>query len=167
MKYYIKDDSEFSAIDYSVSDEGIFLKRDGKDYLVDVRKISPGRYTLLVNNQPIRVNAEIKRTLVDLVLNRKSYRLQVFNERQKIEDEIYGDEDHHGGKGNIVAPMPGMVLRVEVEVGQVVELGQPLLVLEAMKMENEIRSNIAGTIQEIAVAAQQAVEKDDLLIHIE
>jgi len=64
------------------------------------------------------------------------------------------------------APMPGMVLRVEVESGQKVASGSGLLVLEAMKMENEIRAGSAGVIKQIFVRPGQAVEKGADLLEI-
>jgi pyruvate carboxylase subunit B len=62
--------------------------------------------------------------------------------------------------------MPGLVLRLEVETGQRIEAGAGLLVLEAMKMENEIRAPVGGVVERIQVGAGQAVEKGAVLIEI-
>lgn len=62
------------------------------------------------------------------------------------------------------APMPGMVLKIEVEVGQVIQKGDPLLILEAMKMENVIKSDGEGTISEILIKTGQPVDKNQILI---
>ena len=64
------------------------------------------------------------------------------------------------------APMPGMILRLMVEPGQTVALGQGLAILEAMKMENELRAVQAGRIEEIFVPIGQAVEKDERLLRM-
>ncbi|MFT5726332.1 MAG: biotin carboxyl carrier protein [Desulforhopalus sp.] len=66
--------------------------------------------------------------------------------------------------GAIVAPMPGTILAVEVEVGAVVTKGQTLLVLEAMKMENEIQAPADGTVQELNVSQGLSVNAGDTLI---
>jgi biotin carboxyl carrier protein len=63
----------------------------------------------------------------------------------------------------VQAPMPGLVLALEVAEGDAVEEGQGILIIEAMKMENEIRAPKAGVIRELAVAAGDAVERDALL----
>jgi len=63
----------------------------------------------------------------------------------------------------ILAPMPGLVLVVEVEDGDVVQAGEGLLIIEAMKMENEIRAPVDGVVRELAVTAGDAVERDTLL----
>jgi biotin carboxyl carrier protein len=65
---------------------------------------------------------------------------------------------------NIKAPMPGLVLRVLVEQGQEVKKGDPLLVLEAMKMENMIKSPADAKIASVDVNLSQAVEKNQVLI---
>lgn len=65
------------------------------------------------------------------------------------------------------APMPGLVLVLEVAEGDAVEKGQGILIIEAMKMENEIRSPIAGVVRSLAVSAGDAVERDALLCVVE
>ncbi len=66
----------------------------------------------------------------------------------------------------IAAPMPGLVLRVEVQVGTQVKAGAGLIVLEAMKMENELRSPIAGTVTAVHVESGQRVEKGASLVEV-
>jgi biotin carboxyl carrier protein len=60
--------------------------------------------------------------------------------------------------------MPGLVLRIQVQQGQAVVAGQPIVALEAMKMENELRATAPGVVQTIAVVAGQAVEKGAVLV---
>jgi acetyl/propionyl-CoA carboxylase alpha subunit len=71
------------------------------------------------------------------------------------------------GEAQIVAPMPGRIVRVLVQPGDEVEARQGLLVVEAMKMENEIRSPKAGRIKSVAVTAGQSVESGRLLVVVE
>ncbi|HKW40429.1 MAG TPA: acetyl-CoA carboxylase biotin carboxyl carrier protein subunit [Gemmatimonadales bacterium] len=70
------------------------------------------------------------------------------------------------GGAIVVAPMPGLVVRVEVAVGQRVEAGTGLVVVEAMKMENELRAARAGVVETIHVAVGQAVEKGASLVTV-
>lgn len=65
------------------------------------------------------------------------------------------------------APMPGRVVSVAVEIGQEVNVGDPLLTLEAMKMENVLKAEGIGTVKSIAISAQDVVEKGGLLIEFE
>ncbi len=66
----------------------------------------------------------------------------------------------------VKAPMPGLVVRVEVSEGQVVEVGEGLVVVEAMKMENELRASSRGVVEHIHVSAGQRVEKGAPLVTI-
>ena len=65
------------------------------------------------------------------------------------------------------APMPGLIVKIEVVMGQTVEPGQGLLVMEAMKMENEIKAKAAGVVKEIKVVERQPVEQNQVLITFE
>jgi pyruvate carboxylase subunit B len=68
--------------------------------------------------------------------------------------------------GALKAPMPGMVIRIDVAVGQRVEVGASLVVLEAMKMENELRATVAGVVTAVRVEVGAAVEKGVVLLDI-
>ena len=71
------------------------------------------------------------------------------------------------GPAPIIAPMPGLIVRVNVGIGDWVEAGQGLVVMEAMKMENELRATAGGTVKSVAVSAGTAVEKGALLVELE
>jgi acetyl/propionyl-CoA carboxylase alpha subunit len=68
------------------------------------------------------------------------------------------------GPAPILAPMPGLIVRVNVKVGDTVEAGEGVVVMEAMKMENELRATAAGVVKSVEVAAGTAVEKGALLV---
>ena len=70
------------------------------------------------------------------------------------------------GPAPILAPMPGMIVRVSVKVGDTVEAGQGVVVMEAMKMENELRATAPGTVKSVEVTAGTAVEKGALLVSL-
>ncbi|MBT8149421.1 MAG: acetyl-CoA carboxylase biotin carboxylase subunit [Gammaproteobacteria bacterium] len=77
-----------------------------------------------------------------------------------------GAEDEAAGGGRVLAPMHGLVLEVFAKVGEQVKKGQPLLVLEAMKMQHEIVAQADGKISEVSARASQQVAADDLLVAI-
>ncbi len=69
------------------------------------------------------------------------------------------------GSGNsVVAPMPGKIIAIKVSKGQLVNAGDTVLILEAMKMEQEIKSSISGTVSEIPVSENDTVKKDQPLV---
>ena len=78
-----------------------------------------------------------------------------------------GTGHHHAHDGDILAPMPGKVIAVDVAEGQAVEAGQRLLVLEAMKMEHALRAPFAGTVAELAVSEGSQVQVEALLARVE
>jgi biotin carboxyl carrier protein len=71
------------------------------------------------------------------------------------------------GDGRVLAPMPGRVVKVLVEPGMAVEARQGVVVVEAMKMENELRAPHAGTVREVRVAEGASVEANAVLVVIE
>ena len=71
------------------------------------------------------------------------------------------------GEGRVKAPIPGQIVQVLVAVGDRVEVGQPLLILEAMKMENEVRAARAGKVTALHVEAGQLVKLNEVLAEIE
>jgi biotin carboxyl carrier protein len=74
---------------------------------------------------------------------------------------------HARGEQRVVAPMPGRVVRLLVAIGDEVAARQPIVVVEAMKMENELRTPKAGRVKEIAVAAGDSVEAGRMLVLVE
>jgi acetyl/propionyl-CoA carboxylase alpha subunit len=73
---------------------------------------------------------------------------------------------HGGGSGLVTAPMPGKVIAVLVKAGDAVEAGQPLVLVEAMKMETTLAAEIAGRVQKVAVTPGQLVEAGQLMVEI-
>jgi biotin carboxyl carrier protein len=91
--------------------------------------------------------------------------LRVLDPRKRRRLDAAGGGGSRGG--DIVAPMPGKVVAVQVEVGQSVERGQGVAIIEAMKMENELRAEGAGVVTAINVAAGDLVEANAVLVAIE
>ncbi len=88
----------------------------------------------------------------------------VQDERSRRIEAASGKGKRSGGGGTVRAPMPGLVVRIEVAEGQRVDAGAGLVVVEAMKMENELRAPRPGMVQTVHVAVGQAVEKGASLV---
>ena len=167
MIYYIQKGEAFLPVE--VEDRnGILWIRVGETlFQLDPRRVANEQYSVLVNGKSFFVELVHPAPEMVFQIDQREYALTVLNERQKIEREIFGRTERVHGHGEVRAPMPGLILRVEVQVGEEVTIGQPLLIMEAMKMENEIRAPIDGVVKEIVVEPHQAVEKEDLLIRLE
>lgn len=92
--------------------------------------------------------------------------IEVLDERLRHIRSLTGNGARKGGSGVLKAPMPGLVVRVEVEPGQQVTAGAPVVVLEAMKMENQLVAPATGTVTEVRVKAGATVERGAVLVEI-
>ena len=102
----------------------------------------------------------------DIRLDGASDRWSVHGLREQLMERMGLEEAGAAGSKELRAPMPGKVLEVLVQTGQPVAEGEPMLVLEAMKMENVLRAGGEGSIGAILVAPGDAVEKDAVLIEL-
>ena len=95
------------------------------------------------------------------------YEVEALDERARAIRELAGATAGPTGPAPLIAPMPGMIVRVAVQVGDTVEAGQGLVVMEAMKMENELRATAAGTVKAVLAQPGTAVEKGAVLLELE
>ena len=124
----------------------------------------------------VRIGSEVFRVVVEKREGRGRYSLWVdgyrfeveaLDERRRALRDLSGANAGPTGPAPIVAPMPGLIVRVNVAVGDTVEAGQGVVVMEAMKMENELRATAAGRVRSVEVGAGTAVEKGALLVSLE
>ncbi|MCC6727498.1 MAG: acetyl-CoA carboxylase biotin carboxyl carrier protein subunit [Saprospiraceae bacterium] len=115
-------------------------------------------------------------TVISLDLDSKTVVLELNGKQKtvKIQDELDALVKKMGLSAKVAhkisaikAPMPGLVLSILVEPGQTVEQGEPMLILEAMKMENVIKSPGVGKVKKVVVAKGKPVDKGEVLIEME
>ncbi len=124
--------------------------------------------SLLLGGASHRVLARRKgQGLWGLHLPGRHLKARVLDERRKVIEEMTGEGEVPRGPTVLKAPMPGLVVRVEVEEGMEIEEGTGLVIVEAMKMENELKSPGAVRIGRISVHEGEAVEKDQTLMELE
>jgi pyruvate carboxylase subunit B len=102
-----------------------------------------------------------------LSLDGRRYDVEALDERTWAIRQLSSSASGPKGPAPLVAPMPGLIVRVSVEVGATVQPGQGLVVMEAMKMENELRSASAGTVKAIRAEPGTAVERGAVLVELE
>ncbi len=138
---------------------------DGEAIAVDARQTSEGVWSLLLDGPSHVANVTEQDDVYQVDVEGERYPIRVEEESRYI---IRTRGAGGGERGQILkAPMPGKVVLVEVTVGQTVAVGDGLIVLEAMKMENQIKAAVAGTVKEIRAQAGQAVNPGDVLVVIE
>jgi pyruvate carboxylase subunit B len=129
--------------------------------------VSPNLYSFLLAGASHTVLAERGGPgRWDLQLRGRRYRVEVVDDRMKAMHDMSSAGMVAKGPAPIRAPMPGLVVKVEVEEGELVEAGGGLLVVEAMKMENSLTARVGGRVGTIHVVAGQTVEKDEILMDL-
>jgi len=146
-----------------ISPAGVSM--DGRQIPCDWTCVGEGQYSLILNGRVFDLSVSFRDGSFAVTGREGSYILTV------SDPDTYraplGADDPGEGPLRLRADMPGKVIRVLVTKGDAVTSGQALLVLEAMKMQNEIRSPKAGVVKELAVEAGRAVSSGDLLVAIE
>ncbi len=136
-------------------------------YEIDWIEIDVNRSSLLLNGKSFSMTLERSGNNAYIAnINGKEYHCTVEDERSKRLREFISDTTGADGPIEITAPMPGMVIDVTVHEGDSITENQALIVLEAMKMENEIRSIVKGKIDKLHVKPGQTVEKGQPLATI-
>ena len=106
------------------------------------------------------------RGLYTLSLGGRRFAVEALDERTRAIRDLAAAARAAAGPAPLVAPMPGLIVRVHVDVGDQVVAGQGLVVMEAMKMENELRATAPGTVRAVLAVPGTAVEKGALLVEL-
>lgn len=137
---------------------------------LDAVRVEKSKFNVLKDNKPYKVEIVFSDFIAKkytVKVNNNNYEVAISNEL----DQLISSMGIERGKTKVVnaikAPMPGLILEISVEVGQTVKENDPLLILEAMKMENSFLSPRDGVIKSIAVEKGHAVDKGQLLIEFE
>src|SRR5258708_24028390 len=156
-------------------------RSDGRINSIDWRQIAPwaentkglyrvgGRFSLLIEGKSYEVFArrvnkpEEKGYRYEILVAGQRFEVSVEDEREKA---LTGSIQtaHESGEAMVRAPMPGLVLGLPMEPGAKVERGQTVVVLEAMKMENDLASPIGGKVEEITVSKGPEGKQEDILV---
>jgi biotin carboxyl carrier protein len=164
MKYFVR-----------VGDEELEVTVDGETVTVEGESPVTARLEdlALTPFQLLTLGDEVHRILGQRGDHRGQYNLSVegfllsveaLDERGRAIRDLSGESRKVSGASQLFAPMPGLVVRVNVAEGDTVRAGQGLVVMEAMKMENELRATAAGVVRKVHVTPGNAVEKGALLL---
>lgn len=139
---------------------------DGVDLAVDLQQIASGSvYSLLVDGRSFELLVEeVAGEALRVVLGGVVYPVRVEDERARALAAAVGQRRAADGELAVQAPMPGLVVSVAVAPGEEVRAQQRLLVLEAMKMENELRAPRSARVKAVHVAPGEKVEQGRLLV---
>lgn len=158
MTYTFKLNNEIYKVDLEENENITHVEINGEPHPVEFSKIDNNLYSLIVSGQSLTI-----------AVSKKGKKLQVFHEGHLYDIESISDRDKAkagaGGSGlQISAPMPSRVVKLLKGEGDDVEEGEGVIVVEAMKMESELKAEITGKVKEIKVAEGDSVEADAVLV---
>ncbi|MBV9887346.1 MAG: biotin/lipoyl-binding protein [Acidobacteria bacterium] len=166
MKYDVRISGKTRTVELKRDGTRWHIALDGAQTGADAIEIAPGIFSILLNGESheIRVapNPDGSLTLHD---GPREFNAEVADPRT-WRGRKHGAVEAEG-RQQIVAPMPGKVIRLLVKPGDKVEAGQGLLVVEAMKMQNEVKSPKTGTVEKLLAKESQAVNAGDILAWID
>jgi biotin carboxyl carrier protein len=164
VTYHITIDGKKYRLDLNRADGRWWCRVDGREVEVDAVLVRPNVLSLRIGNQAYEVKCERLAGETHLWVGSACFAAEVRDPRS-LRGRVR-QVDNHGPK-KLTAPMPGKIVRVLVGEGDEVEAGSGVLVMEAMKMQNEIKSPKKGTIRKIPVSEGDAVNPGDVLAIVE
>ena len=164
MKYYAKVNNQEYEIEIDQENEVIV---NGEKFAIDFQILpEAGLSSLLINNRSLEGVVEDREDAWEVLMLGQLYTVKVQDERTyrlALARGLGAD----GGEGDVTAPMPGIIIAVPVAVGDVVNQGDKIVILESMKMENELRAPRDGIVAQVNTEAGASVDKDQVLVVIE
>ncbi len=137
---------------------------------IDILPTGPGQFHILYHHTSYQarvVSADMRTKTLRIKVEGETHEIRLLDSFDALVEKLGLAVDPAQQVSNVMAPMPGLVLEVLAEPGQTVDANQPLLILEAMKMENVIKSPGEGTIKTIHIREGEAVEKNQLMVEFE
>jgi biotin carboxyl carrier protein len=166
VKYVV--DIAGKTIDVEI--DGDIVRVDGEEVAAKIADLPGTPIVLLtIGDSVYRVAASRGQSKgrYSLATDGRRFDAEALDERTRAIRELSAATAGPAGPAPLVAPMPGLIVRVNVSAGDQVKAGQGLVVMEAMKMENELRAVAAGTVKAIRVSPGTAVERGATLVELE
>jgi len=165
MDFEFTIDGVLQTIALDRKDDRISVRHGDKVLEAEVRVISANAISLLVGGRSYLVLVARDKDKRYVWLDGRTYLVQTRKEDQRLAER--GDDRTQKGKSVVTAPMPGKVVKVNVAEKEAVRKNQTLAIVEAMKMENEIKSPLDGFVKKIYVSAGDLVDSEKPLLELE
>jgi biotin carboxyl carrier protein len=148
--------------------DGDVVRVAGREVAAELRAVPDSALRhLLVDGRSVPIIADAVEGSWDVGLDGQRFRAEVLDERTRTIREMTGRAAGPRGPKPVRAPMPGMIVRIEVAPGDAVRSGQGIVIVEAMKMENELKAEGDGVVGRILVEPGQAVQKGAVLVEFD
>ncbi|MBS1272026.1 MAG: 2-oxoglutarate carboxylase large subunit [Candidatus Marinimicrobia bacterium] len=143
------------------------IRLRGSDESIDFQRISQSRYSILLDGKSYSMQVTENGANFEVTHRNQSVDVVIKDEIDLIRERFGMGRGAADAHGVVKAPIPGMVVEIEVGEGQTIEPDAGLMILEAMKMENEIKAPIGGVISKIHVEQGQSIDKNAILLEID
>ncbi len=157
-----------SVFEVESTPDGLLL--DNALFNWDITQIADGYFHILHNNKSYKaevVKSDRAAKTFTLKINNRIHTVEVKDKFDLLLEKL-GMSSHAAGKvNNVKAPMPGLIIDIKIQAGDSVKVNDPLLILEAMKMENVLKSPGEGTVKSVTVKKGDKVEKNQVLIEFQ
>ena len=165
MKYYVR----IGERDQELEIDGDSVSLDGHTFRAHLEELPGGPMQLVSIDGTLHrlIARRVERGVYDVSIDGHRFTVEALDERARVIRELSSAGRKVVAPAHLMAPMPGLVVRVNVKEGDQVRPGQGLVVMEAMKMENELRAVSAGTVKAIRVTPGTAVERGATLVELE
>ena len=158
-----------TAIDISIKNRpsGMEIICDNESIEFDCQPLSPHSYSLIINEKSHFLSIRSHPQGYEVTIDQHTNIVTIMDEQQLLLEKFGFSSSEKNQTGEIIAQIPGLISQIFVSVGDSVNTGDKLFILEAMKMENEIDSPLSGTVKNISVKSGVSVEKGTLIMEIE
>ena len=161
MKYDLKIDNKLISFNLEQKDTGYQIVLDEKTYNTDLIKIDSNLYSLIVNGSTFNIAISKEGKKIQIYYKGDLFSFEIPSRREK------GSFENASGIDKIYAPMPGRIIRILKNIDDSVSRGEGVIVIEAMKMESELKTSISGKVSAISTKEGNTVELGAHLITIE
>lgn len=159
-------DREFSVVTSPKGQAGV-INIDGEIHPFTLEKLTEGTVSLLLDGRSYLFAVSQNEAGCKIGWSGGEVHLEIEDERARMLKKFLSSASTGKGITKVKAPMPGLVVKIIAQIGAQVKKGEPLIVVEAMKMENEIAAPSSGKVVDIKVQEKQAVEKNEVMVVIE
>lgn len=160
----------FNGDEYKVSvkeiDASYEVKMNDKSFIVDYYQPSRSTLSVIINGRSYEVDLTEEEEILDILIEGEHFHINLYDESD-LRQRTAKKGEAVTGKQVIKAPMPGKVVKILKRVGDEVKVGDGLVVVEAMKMENELKSKGVGVVKELRVEEGMGVEGNAVLMVVE
>jgi len=166
MKLWVTLEGREAEVEFSAEGDRLFLEVDGRRLEADFKRLPDGEvYSLLMEGRSHEVRVSPAAEGLEVSLEGMTLPVEV---RHPLERMLRATQRAgHSGTGEVIhAPMPGMVVSYRVKPGDTVGPGEPVVVIEAMKMQNELSARRGGVVAELLVAERTSVSAGQALVRL-